>query len=189
MLKKSTAINLVKKDKGETVNQIVNWAQTIGKILIIIVQIITLSALVYRFFLDNQLRDIHTKIKQEQAVLGSLKNNENTYRNLQERLSLIASVSDIGTENVKVFKDIIGLAPIGMTFSNVTLTENGIRLEANVSSIYPLSIFINSLKKYEKTDTVSINKIENKTSSAVITVSIAVTLKQKGVASAASVSR
>lgn len=180
MVKKSASINLIKKDKGETINQITNWAQTIGRILIIVVQIITLSALVYRFFLDNQLRNIHTKIKQDQQVLESLKSNEATYRNLQERLDLIASVSDRGGENVKIFKDIVGLAPIGMSFSNVTLTENGIRIEANVSSIYPLSIFINSLKKYNNIDSVSINKIENKTSSALITVSITVTLKQKG---------
>lgn len=180
MVKKSASINLIKKDKGETINQITNWAQTIGRILIIVVQIITLSALVYRFFLDNQLRNIHTKIKQDQQVLESLKSNEATYRNLQERLDLIASVSDRGGENVKIFKDIVGLAPIGMSFSNVTLAENGIRIEANVSSIYPLSIFINSLKKYNNIDSVSINKIENKTSSALITVSITVTLKQKG---------
>lgn len=189
MVKKSVSINLLKKDKGETINQIINWAQTIGRVLIISVQIITLSALVYRFFLDNQLRDVHAKIKQEQAVLESLKKNEETYRNLQERLSLITSVSDIGTENVKVFKEIVSFVPIGMTLSNVTLTENEIKIEANVSSVYPLSIFVSSLKKYDKTEAVSINKIENKTSSAIIIVSITVTFKQKGLANAASVTR
>lgn len=189
MVKKSASINLIKKDKGETVSQIITWAQTIGRILIITVQIITLLALIYRFVLDNQLREIHGKIKQEQAVLESLKKNEDTYRNLQERLSLIASVSDRGPENVEVFKKIISLAPIGMTFSNVTLTEDGIRIEANVSSIYPLSIFVNSLKKYEKIDTISINKIENKTSSGVIIVSITANFKQKGETNAASVNK
>ncbi len=186
MVKKSASINLIKKDKQETISQIVNWAQTIGRILIITVQIIILTALIYRFFLDNELRNIHTKIKQEQVVLESLKKNEDTYRNLQERLSLIASVSDTGSENVKVFKEIIGLTPLGMTFSSFALTDEGIKIEANVNSIYPLSVFINSLRKYEKIDSVSINKIENRTSSAVIVVSITATFKKKGVANAAS---
>lgn len=186
MAKLDPSINLVKKNKGETIDQIINWAQTTGKILIIFVQIITLSALIYRFILDNQLRDIHTKIKQDQVVLQSLKKNEETYRNLQDRLSLISSVSDIGATNVKVFKDIIGFAPIGMTFTNFALTDNGIILEANVNSVTPLSIFVNSLKKYENTDTISINKIENKTSNAVIVVNLSITLKQKGVVNAAS---
>lgn len=185
MVKKSTSINLIKTDKKETINQVVNWALTIGRGLVIIVEIIALSALLYRFILDNQLRDVHTKIKQEQAILESQKENEKNYKNLQERLNVIASVSDKGSESVKIFKDIISFAPLGMTFSNISLTENAIRIETNVSSIYPLSFFINSLKAYKDVESVSINKIENKTANAVINVSISVELKQKGGANAA----
>jgi hypothetical protein len=72
-----------------------------------------------------------------------------------------------------------------MTFSNISLTETAIRIETNVSSVLPLSYFINSLKTYKEVQAISIDKIENKTANAVITVSISVTLKQKGVANAA----
>lgn len=185
MAKKSASINLIKTDKKEAINQVVNWALTIGRALVIFVEIIALSALLYRFILDNQLRDIHTKIKQEQAILESQKKNEEVYKNLQDRLSVISSVSDKGGESVKIFKDIVSFAPLGMTFSNISLTENAIRIEANVSSIYPLSLFINSLKTYKNVESVSIDKIENKTTNAVINVSISVGLKQKGVVNAA----
>lgn len=180
MAKKSASINLIKTDKKDTLNQIVNWALTIGRILIIFVEIIALSALLYRFVLDNQLRDVHTKIKQEQEILESQKANEQTYKNLQDRLSVISSVSDKGGESVKVFKKIVSFAPLGMTFSNIALSENALRVQANISSIYPLSYFINSLKEYKDVESVSIDKIENKTSNAVITVSISIILKQKG---------
>ncbi len=181
MAKKSASINLIKTDKKDTLNQIVNWALTIGRALIILVEVIALSALLYRFVLDNQLRDVHTKIKQEQAILESQKGYEQTYKNLQDRLSVISSVSDKGAESVKIFKKIISFAPLGMTFSNIALAENTLRVEANVNSIYPLSSFINSLKEYKDVESVSIDKIENKTSNAVITVSISIVLKQKGV--------
>ena len=184
MAKKPASINLIKTDKKETINQIVNWALTIGRGLVIFVEIIALSALLYRFILDNQLRDVHTKIKQEQAILESQKKNEQTYRNLQDRLNVISSVSDKGSESVKIIKDIISFAPLGMTFSTISLTESSVRIEANVSSIYPLSFFINSLKTYKNVESVSIDKIENKTANAVINVSITVGLKQKGVANA-----
>ena len=68
-------------------NQIVNWALTIGRVLIIIVEIIALSAFIYRFILDNELRDINSKIKQEQEILSTQAQKEATYRNLQDRLS------------------------------------------------------------------------------------------------------
>ena len=180
MAKKSASINLIKTDKRDTINQIVNWALTIGRILVIFVEIIALSALLYRFVLDNQLRDVHTKIKQEQAILESQKANEQTYKNLQDRLGIISSVSDKGAENVRIFKKIIGFAPLGMTFSNISFTENALRVQANMNSIYPLSYFINSLKEYKDVESVSIDRIENKTSNAIIIVSISIVLKQKG---------
>lgn len=184
MAKKSASINLIKTDKKETINHVVNWALTIGRALIIFVEVIALSALLYRFILDNQLRDVHTKIKQEQAILESQKKNEDTYKNLQDRLSIISLVSDKGSESVRIFKDIVSFAPLGMTFSNISLTETAVRIETNVSSVLPLSYFINSLKTHKDVESISIDKIENKTASAVITVSISVTLKQKGVANA-----
>lgn len=185
MAKKSASINLIKTDRKETIDHVVNWALTIGRALIILVEVIALSALLYRFVLDNQIRDLHTKIKQEQAILESQKKNEETYKNLQDRLSVISSVSDKGSDSVKIFKDIVAFAPLGMTFSNISLTESAIRIETNVSSVLPLSYFINSLKTYKDVQAISIDKIENKTANAVITVSISVTLKQKGVANAA----
>lgn len=180
MAKNSASINLLKNDKNQTVSQVVNWALGIGKVLIIVVELIALSAFLYRFVLDNQIRDIQTKIKQEQAIVLSQKKNEETYKNLQERLSVISMVSDESKKITKTYKDILSFAPLGMNFTNVSLSDTGFRIEANVSSVYPLAVFINSLKKYPQIDTISIDKIENKTASSFITVSISVTLKEKG---------
>lgn len=180
MAKKPASINLLKNDRNEMLNQVINWALTIGRVLVIVVELVALTAFLYRFSLDNQLQDLHTKIKQQQAIVSFQKENEDTYRNLQDRLSIASNFAGAGEKNVKIFKDIIGFAPNGMTFNNVSLFENGIKIEANVNSVIPLSAFINSLKAYPEADTVSINKIENKTSSAIITVSISVTLKSQG---------
>ncbi|HYM64921.1 MAG TPA: hypothetical protein VES68_00325 [Candidatus Sulfotelmatobacter sp.] len=180
MVKKSTSINLLKNEKNQTINQILNWALGIGRVLIIIVELVALAAFLYRFVLDNQIQDIQTKIKQEQIIVTSQKKNEDTYRNLQERLSVISSFASQSTNTVRILKDIIGFAPLGMNFTNVSLSDTGLRLEANVSSVYPLAVFINSLKKYPLIETISINKIENKTASAYISVSISITFKGNG---------
>lgn len=179
MVKKSASINLVKTDKNGTLNQIVNWALGAGRVLIIVVEIIALSAFLYRFILDSQLREIHGKIQQEQAVIESQKKNEEIYTNLQERLSLASSFLEQAAKNNKIFKDILSFAPIGLTFSNVTLTENTLKISTSVNSVYPLSNFVNSLKNYSKIESVSIDKIENKTASATINVSISVILKKE----------
>jgi hypothetical protein len=45
MAKKSASINLIKTDRKETIDHVVNWALTIGRALIILVEVIALSAL------------------------------------------------------------------------------------------------------------------------------------------------
>jgi len=182
MAKNPASINLLRNDKKETIEQIINWTVTIGRILVIVVELVALAAFLYRFTLDNQLEDLHTKIKQEQAIVAFQKKNEDTYRNLQDRLSLVAAYSNSAEQNVKIFKDIVSFAPNGMTFSTVTFSPDGIHVQASVNSVIPLSIFIGKLKSYPLVDTVSLDKIESKASDAVISVGISTTFKaQKGV--------
>lgn len=171
------SINLLREEKNQTINEVLNWALGAGRILIILVEIIALSAFLYRFILDNQLQDLHSKIKQEQEVVLLQKDNEKKYRNLQERLSLVSSLSQKGVRTTKIYKDIIGFAPPGMTFSSLTLTGGILEIKANVNSAYPLSLFIKSLKAYPSVAAVVIDKIENKTSNGFINVGISVTLK------------
>ena len=64
-----------------------------------------------------------------------------------------------------------------MSFNNLSLFEDRIKIDANVASVTSLSTFVNSIKNYSAIDSVSIDKIENKPSSAVIVISITATLK------------
>lgn len=180
MAKNSASINLLRNDRKETFEHIINWAVTIGRILVVVVELAALAAFLYRFTLDNQLQDLHSKIKQEQTIIEFQKKNEDTYRNLQDRLSLISSFSKNGEENLKTVKDILSFAPSGMTFTSVSFSSNRMQIEANVESVIPLSSFINKLRSYPSINTVSLDKIENKTSNAVITVGISTTFKEQG---------
>lgn len=179
MVKKAVSINLVRTDKNQTLNQIVDWALGAGRILIIVVELIALSAFLYRFILDSQIRDLNDKINQEQTVVAQQKKNEAKYADLQARLALIASFSNQASDSIKIFKDIVSFAPVGLTFSNVTFTDTAIRIGVSVNSVNPLTTFVSSLKNYPKVDSVSIDKIENKPESAVINVSISVNLKKE----------
>jgi hypothetical protein len=178
MAKNSASINLLRNDKKETFEHIINWAVTVGRILIVVVELAALAAFLYRFTLDNKLQDLHSKIKQEQAIIAFQKTNENTYRNLQDRLSIISSFVKNGDKNLKTFEDILSFAPSGMTFTTVAFSPNAMQIEANVESVASLSTFIAKLRSYSPIETVSLDKIENRTSNAVITVGISTTFKK-----------
>ena len=179
MAKKSPSINLLRDNSGNFIDKFVTWALSAGRVIVIITELIALSAFLYRFSLDRQLIDIHTKIRQEQAVITYLKDNEQTYRNLQNRLLLASNFSKQGKDKVDILKQIIGFAPQGITFNNVALQADRARIDANSTSVASLSEFVNSLKNYSRVSSIIIEKIENRSSSASISVSITALLKQQ----------
>src|SRR5438128_12279204 len=133
MAKRSASINLLKSSKNDTLEQIINWALTVGRALVIVVELIALGAFLYRFTLDRQLIDLHTTIKQKQAIVAYLKDSEATYRNLQDRLTIASSFSNLGASQIKILTDVVGFAPAGLNFNEISFNETSLRIEANVS--------------------------------------------------------
>src|SRR3989344_1080687 len=119
MSKKHLSINLLKAKEISFLDKFLNWALTVGRLVVIATELIALFAFIYRFSLDRQLIDLHSKIKQEEAIVNSLKESEQSYRNLQDRLAAAAKFSETGGEEYTVFKDIISFIPQGMSLNQM----------------------------------------------------------------------
>lgn len=180
MSRKHHLINLLKAKEVSFLDKFLNWALTIGRVVVVLTEIIALSSFLYRFSLDRQLIDLHSKIRQEEAIVNSLKESEDTYRNLQDRLATAATFSKNGGEEYALFKDIVSFIPQGMKLDQVSISHERIQIEANYQFISSLTAFINSLKAHPKISSVNISKIENKFSTAVISVEIIATIVQEG---------
>ena len=72
--KRKININLiVKEDLGEALSsQILSWALTYGRYIIIITQIVVLSVFFLRFKLDRDHTDLKEAVTQKQALLESI---------------------------------------------------------------------------------------------------------------------
>lgn len=168
MEQKSVSINLLKKKQGAFVDKFTNWALTVGRLLVILTELIALSAFLYRFSLDRQLIDLHSKIKQEEAVVKTLKNSEDKYRNLQDRLALASNFSNNGIEQIKIFQDILNFAPKGLTLNNLVMYESRISINAIVQNTSSLNLFTNFLKTYPKIRKLNLDTIQIKPTSGLI---------------------
>ncbi len=177
MPNKSPSINLLKNKEISFFDKFINWILTIGRLIVILTELVALSAFIYRFSLDRKLIDLHSKIKQEQTIVSYLKDNEAKYRDLQDRLLLASKFSTASKERIKIFKDIIGFTPKDMTFNNLIFYKNRVNINADVQSTPSLTAFVNSLKSYPNITSVSLDTIENKPLSNIIAVSITANLK------------
>jgi hypothetical protein len=166
------SINLL-PNKGEGfLNQFLNWAVNIGRLLIIITETVALATFLYRFDLDMKIVDLHDEIKQKSFIVKSFQTYEDSFRNLQERLSLAKDYDKQGPKNLKIFTDITELGRGKVTFNNLSVSTETVRIEAYAPSATALSQFTNALKIYPGIASVSIDNVENSATNARIVVSI-----------------
>src|SRR5581483_9874171 len=146
MVHKAPNINLAKNRKVSNVDKIINWAFSAGRIIIIVTEGIALCAFLYRFTLDSQIVDLHSKIKQKQAIITLYKDNEQTYRQLQEQLSRLTALAPQGKKSVEIFRAVLEATPPEAIIDNVSYSANSIKLQMGFFSKSTIGQFVNSIQ-------------------------------------------
>jgi hypothetical protein len=171
------SINLLPNKGGGLVDQFLSWALSIGRLLIILTETLALSVFLYRFSIDMRIVDLHDLIKNQRAIVEQFKTVEDTSRNLHARLAIAKEQEEDTSSATTVFSDIIEMGRGKITFRNLVVSESSVKIEAQSQSSSLLNSFISGLKTYPEVEKVSIDSVENRTSSAVIIMSITAQLK------------
>lgn len=156
------SINLVKNKQVPLFDKFMNWTLTVGRLIVIMTEVVAVAAFVYRFSLDERLIDLHSAIKQKQNIISALKNDEDKYRNLQDRIAIASAFSEKATRDNLSIASIINLIPSQIKIDNLTWNKDRMKIDVDVVSISSLADFIDSLKNYPNTKAVSIDSLENK---------------------------
>lgn len=178
MANSTHSINLVSNREEGLLTEFLTWLLSIGRILIILTELIALGVFIYRFSLDLQISNLHDKIKQDTATLSTLKARESIYRDIQQRLSFSKQYDMLSDKTPSVLRDIITMGTGYVTFQSILVQADLFRIEVQAPNTAYLSAFVNKLKTYPKFTNVSLDNIKNKSSSAtiVITISAGLTL-------------
>lgn len=182
MAKESHEINLLPRKGEGLVTQFLNWALTIGRLLIILTETLALGTFLYRFSLDMRIVDLHDEIKAQSIIASNFKPYEDIYRNFQDRIALAKKYDAISQVTPNVFGDVIEMGQGLVTFRTILIENDSVRIEVQAPSTASISTFVSKLKTYPEIVSVSIDKVENKTSSASINVGITAYLKPTGLA-------
>mgnify|MGYP001561292607 FL=1 len=176
-MQSSASINLVKR-KVNLLDEILRWALSVGRLLVIITEIVAFSTFIYRFSLDRTLIDLHTEIKNKQAIVESLKERENTYRRFQERILVASITSQQAGINVKILNDIVELTPPEITLISFSIVNVEATIDIYINSVSSLSNFISVLRAYSGFSSVNIKSIQSNISGTSVKVTILAKLKK-----------
>lgn len=177
MANETRSINLLPGSHDEGfLTQFLNWAISIGRLLIILTETLALGTFLFRFGLDMRIVDLHDEIKANSFIVENFKNSEEKFRDIQTRLALAKAYDATGTKTALLFGDIAELGRGRVTFQNLLITTENIKIELQAPSRASLEAFVRELRKHPEITSISIDKIENKVSTATIAVALTANL-------------
>lgn len=174
---KPISINLLKKQDKKIFDKFIQWALTVGRIVVIATELIALSAFLYRFSLDRKLIDLHEEIKNNQNLVKLLKKDEDKYRNLQNRIAIASRFGERSDKIKQIYQSVLDIIPPELQLGTITLSESSVSIQGQARSVGALATFIRALKENKEISSIAINKLENKTSSGILGVDLSVFFK------------
>ncbi|MDO8638340.1 MAG: PilN domain-containing protein [Candidatus Daviesbacteria bacterium] len=144
--------------------RLLKWILSSGKFIVIVVELITISAFVYRYKLDSDLIDVQEKIKEIVPYIQSLKNNEILIRQTQFQLQTIQQIKSTNPAFENIFTKIALLTPKSIRLTNISLQiTSPVKTDLTISGVTPsnleLSTFIKTLQNDPTFSNISLTNI------------------------------
>lgn len=177
MAKQTESINLLQAKEKNLLENFLHWALTVGRFVVILTETVAICAFLYRFSLDAQIIDLHEDIKNQETIVTVYKDKEETYRDVQRRLAVAQQLITGTDKYVVVASEVSQIGKDIIQLKSISVNAKTVAIDANVQSISALGTYIRALKSYKYIKVVSLDKIENKTTQAVINVNITADLK------------
>lgn len=155
-------INLIGKPDIPITQGFLKWATNIGRIIIVVTELVALSALLYRFTIDRKIIDLHDQIKKSQLFVQAQSAKEADYRSIQTRLENITAIEKATKTKVNIMNGILESINRGeFSSTNLTVSENTIAINGVAVSIFSLNNFIDNLKQNTNVASISLDDVSS----------------------------
>lgn len=155
-------INLRAHPKDSVGNIFVRWGVNSGKTIIIVTEMIALSALFYRFSIDRKIVDINDKIKTEETFIANQAPKEKEYRSIQNRLAEVKLITNETDDKVQLLNNIISTLREGnFENTNISISKNTIRITGSAVSVFAVNSLINDIKQFKNVNNIGLDELNS----------------------------
>jgi Tfp pilus assembly protein PilN len=140
-------INLLPREEFEKkpLGRFLTWALSAGRYIVIFTELIVILAFLSRFKLDRDLADLNQSIREKQAIIEASADFEKEFIFLQTRLAAIKKLKEQQLSFSQLVNIIGTLTPLDVAISNLSLGEEGLRINATALSEKGLGSFVANL--------------------------------------------
>lgn len=161
-IKKAKQINLIPQDNFETSDfgRILKWALGSFRVMVIVTELIVMSAFLSRFWLDSRNSDLNDEIDVAQSQILAYQDIEDEFRSLQKRTSLAKSIYG-ETKVTTIINDIVGLMPETISLSSLSNSEDEITIKATSFSEQSIAEFLVNLDKSKNLGNINLTQVNS----------------------------
>lgn len=178
MEKENHSINLLSTKDKTSADIFLFWALYVGRLLVIITEAIALFVFLSRFSIDRKLIDYSDAIKKQQTFVHLFKQGEEKFRNTQLKLKISKDSTSSSAASFDLFQKIMRRTDSDISFSALTITPDSLSVTATSSTSDSLAVLTNDLKNHPRIASLSIDKVESKPKSALISITISAKLRE-----------
>ena len=122
-------INLIGKARISVADNFLKWTVNIGRIVIVVTELVALTALIYRFTIDRKIIDLHDQIKKSELFVKAQSAKEKDFRSIQERLLNIKDTEEDTQAKIEIMNQILdSVAKGNFSSTNLTVSQRSISI-------------------------------------------------------------
>lgn len=169
-----------KENPNSLVNRSLLWLTSVGRVVIIVTELIVVVAFMSRFWLDRQNSDLGETLRQQKAILDSTKEFEKEYLSLGQRINYIKNFYSTPDQLVPNLTAISQSIPNDVAITSITSSQINASPAFEISSFaYSQESIVNlivNLSLNPQIKTVEIRRIEKKAKNNKFEVSLSVVM-------------
>jgi len=165
------------------ISRLFYWLTTVGRWVIVLTELIVVSAFISRFWLDRKNSDLSEVLRQQQTILESTQDFEKEFTVFQQKLKTIKDFYANQPDYTQKITSLINGTPSDIVYNNLSIKKdrvsNIISADASLTAFREESIvsFISNLMVNPAIQNVDINQIEKKDKENSYSISISITFK------------
>lgn len=179
--KKQVSLLPTQSNPQSAVNVAINWLTSIGRVVIIFVELIVVAAFLSRFWLDRTNADLSETLRQQNAILDSTKEFRVEFNVLKDRLEAIESLSQ--HKNItQALDSLVKSTPPSIFYQSLNLDTISDKLDTSLDVVaydnLTMVDFITNLILNPNIDNVTVTKIEKEPKTSFFVVSLSINFKK-----------
>lgn len=169
-INKSKIINLLPNDdfQSTTFGRILKWALSSFRFMVIITELIVMSAFLSRFWLDARNSDLNEELNLSVAQVVAYEDVEKEFRSYQGQLSVARSLYS-NTKSSELIQNVTSILPSDLVITSIQLIGEDVQIKAVSFSEQAVAQFLVNLEGLKVLEKVELSQVASSVENSFIT--------------------